>query len=77
LRIPVAADRAVRLFPSESFANALAQLGVTPAALAAGYATFFVYAGLLGVAAIALALIIVVQEARRERGLPEATKTPT
>jgi PAT family beta-lactamase induction signal transducer AmpG len=63
--------------PSESFANAQAQLGVMPAALAAGYATFFVYAGLLGVAAIALALIIVVQEARREQGLPEATKTPT
>jgi PAT family beta-lactamase induction signal transducer AmpG len=44
--------------PPEAFATAMAKSQVTPAALGAGYVVFFLYAGLVGVAAMILAVIV-------------------
>jgi PAT family beta-lactamase induction signal transducer AmpG len=44
--------------PPEAFANAMEKSGVTPAALAAGYAAYFIYATGFGLLAIALALAV-------------------
>jgi PAT family beta-lactamase induction signal transducer AmpG len=49
--------------PAGSFAKGAAEAGVAPASLGAGYIVFFIYSCLVGVAALALALII----ARREQ----------
>jgi PAT family beta-lactamase induction signal transducer AmpG len=51
--------------PTESFADALSRSDVPPAALAAGYVVFFIYAGLLGVLGIALALVVSAREKSR------------
>jgi PAT family beta-lactamase induction signal transducer AmpG len=45
--------------PPESFARAFERSGVTPAALGAGYAAFFIYTCLVGLGAIVLAVIVV------------------
>lgn len=50
--------------PQESFAGAIEKSGVTPAALASGYATFFVYSCLIGL--IAVVLTIAVQRANTQ-----------
>jgi PAT family beta-lactamase induction signal transducer AmpG len=50
--------------PPESFAGAAADLGVPAAALGAGYAVFFFYSCLIGLAALALALIIAGRQMR-------------
>jgi PAT family beta-lactamase induction signal transducer AmpG len=42
-----------------SYAQGAASLGVTPAALGAGYVTFFLYSALIGVAAIVLTALVV------------------
>jgi len=58
----------MRLFdglPSSVFADGAAKLGVSPAALGAGYMAFFVYTSLLGLVAIGLAVAVV----RRRAGL--------
>jgi MFS transporter, PAT family, beta-lactamase induction signal transducer AmpG len=44
--------------PPASFAAGAADLGVSPAALAAGYAVFFLYSCLVGMVALVIALII-------------------
>ena len=43
----------------ESFVTGAGTTGVSPAALGAGYVTFFIYSALIGVAAIVLTLIVV------------------
>jgi len=51
-----------RLFSTmtpESFVTGAGTTGVSPAALGAGYVTFFIYSALIGVAAIVLTLIVV------------------
>ena len=51
-----------RLFahlPPESFAKAMERSGVSPAALALGYSAFFVYSCVVGLAAVALTIIVV------------------
>ena len=62
--------------PPGSFADAMAQAGVRPAALAAGYAAFFLYAASLGLIAIALALIVAARERRRSQALAAAGANP-
>jgi PAT family beta-lactamase induction signal transducer AmpG len=54
--------------PPEAFAQALQKSGVSPAALAAGYAAYFLYAGAFGLLAIGLAMAV----ASRERKLRAA-----
>lgn len=44
--------------PPETFASAMEKSGVTPAALGAGYVTFFIYSALLGLIGIALAFAV-------------------
>jgi PAT family beta-lactamase induction signal transducer AmpG len=44
--------------PPHSFAEGAAKSGVAPAALGVGYATFFLYSALIGLAAVALALVV-------------------
>jgi PAT family beta-lactamase induction signal transducer AmpG len=44
--------------PADSFATAVERSGVSPAALASGYAVFFIYSCLAGLAAIVLAIIV-------------------
>jgi len=44
--------------PPETFANAMEKSGVSPAALGAGYVTFFIYSALLGLVGIVLAFMI-------------------
>jgi len=51
--------------PSQAFADAMSRSQVAPAALGAGYVVFFFYSGLVGVAAMALAVLA----ARRARRL--------
>mgnify|MGYP003649963121 CR=1 FL=1 len=58
--------------PPESLAQGAATAGVSPAALGAGYATFFIYSIAIGMVAIVLAFIV----ARRQADL-EAKLTPT
>jgi PAT family beta-lactamase induction signal transducer AmpG len=53
-----------RLFahaPARAFAGAWSKSHVSPAALGAGYVAFFLYAGLVGVAAMALAAVVAVR----------------
>ena len=49
--------------PPESLARGAATAGVSPAALGAGYATFFIYSIAIGLIAIVLAFIVVRQQA--------------
>ncbi|MDR3511570.1 MAG: MFS transporter [Caulobacteraceae bacterium] len=61
-----------RLFahaPSHAFAQAMAKSHVSPAALGAGYMTFFFYSGLVGVFSMALAGLV----AWRTRAAPSGT----
>ena len=44
--------------PSESFADAVEKSGVSPTALGSGYAAFFIYSCLIGLVAVALAVIV-------------------
>ena len=44
--------------PPETFASAMEKSGVTPAALGAGYVTFFIYSAALGLIGIALAFAV-------------------
>ncbi|HZZ34301.1 MAG TPA: permease, partial [Caulobacteraceae bacterium] len=44
--------------PPQAFAQAMEKSHVTPAALGAGYVTFFIYSIIIGVAAIILAFIL-------------------
>ncbi len=57
--------------PPQSLANGAATVGVTPAALGAGYATFFIYSFVIGLVAIALAFIV----ARRQRDVEVAGRS--
>ncbi len=52
--------------PAGAFATAMSRSQVTPAALGAGYVAFFLYAGLVGVAAMVLAALVARGEARRK-----------
>ena len=45
--------------PPESFAQALAKSGVSPAALASGYSVFFIYSCVIGLAAVALTIVVI------------------
>ncbi len=53
--------------PAAAFATAMTRSQVSPAALGAGYVAFFLYAGLVGVAAMVLATLVARGEARRAR----------
>jgi MFS transporter, PAT family, beta-lactamase induction signal transducer AmpG len=44
--------------PPEAFATAMAKSQVSPAALGSGYVVFFLYSGLIGVAAMVLVLLV-------------------
>jgi MFS transporter, PAT family, beta-lactamase induction signal transducer AmpG len=59
--------------PSASFAAEAADLGVSAAALGAGYAVFFIYSCLVGLAALAVALVIARRHARRAAAGKRAT----
>jgi PAT family beta-lactamase induction signal transducer AmpG len=61
--------------PAESFAKGAADLGVSPAALGAGYIVFFFYSCLVGAAALVLALMIAKRQAKETKG--EAAASPT
>ena len=56
---PAAALRGLfRGLPPESFAGAMERSGVSPAALASGYAVFFLYSCAIGVFAVVLTLVV-------------------
>ena len=57
--------------PPQSLANGAATVGVTPAALGAGYATFFIYSFVIGLVAIALAFVV----ATRQRDVEAAGRS--
>jgi PAT family beta-lactamase induction signal transducer AmpG len=67
--------------PPVSFADGAADLGVSAAALGAGYLVFFLYSCAVGVVALALALVIARRQARRpalqDRTAPESTPAPS
>ncbi|MCC2665792.1 MAG: transporter [Geminicoccaceae bacterium] len=67
--------------PPVSFAEGAADLGVSAAALGAGYLVFFLYSCAVGVVALALALVIARRQARRpapqDRTAPESTPAPS
>jgi len=48
--------------PADSLANGALMAGVSPAALGAGYATFFLYSVLIGLVAIVLAFMVMVRQ---------------
>jgi PAT family beta-lactamase induction signal transducer AmpG len=50
--------------PPESFTAAGAKLGVSAAAMAAGYTAFFIYTALIGVAAIVLSFLVAARQPR-------------
>jgi len=58
--------------PPQAFATAMAKSHVSPAALGAGYLVFFIYAGLVGVAAMVLAAVV----ARGARAAGRSTSEP-
>lgn len=58
--------------PAGAFEKGAAKINVAPAALGAGYASFFVYSCLIGVLGLVLALII----ARKRRQVASAQPTP-
>jgi MFS transporter, PAT family, beta-lactamase induction signal transducer AmpG len=62
--------------PSASFAAGAADLGVTAAALAAGYAIFFLYSCMVGLAALLLALVIAAKQARSAAPGAQAAAPP-
>jgi PAT family beta-lactamase induction signal transducer AmpG len=51
--------------PPESFADALARSGVSPAALGAGYFVFFSYTALIGILPVVLAIAVFRRDRRR------------
>lgn len=57
---------------TESFVEGATAVGVTPAALGAGYVVFFAYSCLVGVAAIILVLMIARRQRAPEARAPEA-----
>jgi MFS transporter, PAT family, beta-lactamase induction signal transducer AmpG len=67
--------------PPASFAAGGAALGVSPAALGAGYIAFFLYSCLVGLAALVLAIVIAHRQARaavsRERTAPASPGSAT
>lgn len=54
--------------PAEAFAQGAAKAGTSPAALGAGYVTFFLYSVVIGLVAIALSFYVVRRQARAESG---------
>jgi PAT family beta-lactamase induction signal transducer AmpG len=56
--------------PADAFATAVEKSGVPPAALGAGYFTFFIYSAVIGVFAIFLTFVVV----RRQQRLRPATE---
>jgi MFS transporter, PAT family, beta-lactamase induction signal transducer AmpG len=62
--------------PSASFAAGAADLGVPAAALAAGYAIFFLYSCMVGLAALLLALVIAAKQARSAAPGAQAAAPP-
>jgi PAT family beta-lactamase induction signal transducer AmpG len=48
----------------ESYAASAAKIAVSPAALGAGYVTFFLYSAMIGVAAIVLTVLVMIRPAR-------------
>ncbi|HEX2479353.1 MAG TPA: MFS transporter [Geminicoccaceae bacterium] len=62
--------------PAVSFAAGAADLGVSAAALAAGYAIFFLYSCLVGLAALVLALVIAGRPVRNAAPGERATSAP-
>ncbi|HEX4999199.1 MAG TPA: permease [Terriglobia bacterium] len=57
--------------PADSFAQATARSGVSPAALAAGYTVFFTYSTLIGVFAIVITWVVLMKEEKKS-----STETP-
>jgi PAT family beta-lactamase induction signal transducer AmpG len=53
--------------PASAFAQATSKSGVGSTALGAGYVAFFIYAGLVGVLSMALAVVVAARSARRVR----------
>jgi PAT family beta-lactamase induction signal transducer AmpG len=51
--------------PPESFADAMEKSGVSPAALASGYVTFFIYSTAIGLVAIVLTFVVKRQQQTR------------
>jgi PAT family beta-lactamase induction signal transducer AmpG len=58
--------------PPESFAHAVEKSGVSPAALASGYAAFFIYSCVAGLAAVVLTVVVTRKDA--ERGAPQPSR---
>jgi PAT family beta-lactamase induction signal transducer AmpG len=54
--------------PSQAFASAMAKSQVTPAALGAGYLVFFLYSGIVGLAAMVLAVVVARLQPRAASG---------
>lgn len=59
--------------PEGALAAGAAKSGVTPAAMAAGYTTFFIYTALVGVAAVVLSVMVV----RRTRAAGRGDQSPS
>lgn len=59
--------------PKEAFASALAKSHVDPSALGAGYVVFFLYSGVVGIAAMVLALLVARYTPPAEAAREEAT----
>jgi MFS transporter, PAT family, beta-lactamase induction signal transducer AmpG len=62
--------------PPSSFADAAAGLGLSAAAVGAGYAVFFLYSSLIGLVALALALIIAGKQRRSAAPDDRAASAP-
>lgn len=58
--------------PAGSLAQGAATAGVTPQALGAGYATFFLYSVAIGLVAIVLAFIVAARQSRLQQGAEPA-----
>jgi len=56
--------------PPDALANGALMVGVSPAALGAGYATFFLYSVFIGLVAIVLAFIVVARQRELHTGTP-------
>jgi len=59
------------LVPAGSLVSGAAAAGVTPAALGAGYVTFFIYSVALGLVAIVLAFVV----AARQRDIQQRVQS--
>ena len=60
--------------PAAAFAQAYDRSGVSPAALASGYTTFFLYSSAIGIAAVVLAMVVAAKDRRSRIDRPHSAE---